>query len=138
MGIIAKIKALWAARKVVNQMGDIKRGWKTWGFWVTLLGNVGALVVAIKGVIPATLALIIMTSVTGLYTVVRGWQKIDEENVKPIYQTTEFWMTLGAEASKAFVALQQGGVNPAWMATASALLAALLGVARDLAHKESK
>lgn len=137
MGIIAKIKALWAARKVVSQMGDIKRGWRTWQFWVALLGNVISLFAAVKGFIPATVGLIIATALTGVYTLVRGWQKIDEENVKPIFRTTEFWLTLGTEFSKALVALQAGGVNPAWFGAASAVLAAILGLARDLAHKES-
>lgn len=136
MGLFAKIKAIWAARKVVTQMGDIKRGWKTWKFWISLLGNIMALGLALKGLIPAMTALVAMTILTAGYNLLRGFEKIDEDNVKPVYQVTEFWLGIGTEIGKAVIALQGGGINPVWFSTLSAIVAAAMTIARDLAFKE--
>jgi hypothetical protein len=136
VNIFKAIKAAWSARKVVKDMGDIKRGWKTLNFWLTLVGNVIALSAAIKGFIPAVAALVVMTLLTALYNILRGAQKSQETGVRAFWKTSEFWLAVGAEISKAVLAVQQGGVNPAWLASLSTFMAAIMTIARDMAHKE--
>lgn len=136
MNVFQKLRALWEARKVVSQMGEIKRGWKTLSFWITLLGNLLTLAGVLKGIIPALTALVVMTVLTAFYNILRGAQKSEEEGVRSWWKTTEFWMGVGTEISKAFIALQGGGISPAWMATLSTVLAGSMTIARDLSHKE--
>lgn len=131
-----KLRALWAARKVVNQMGDVKRGWKTLGFWVTLLGNMTALVTALNGIIPATTAAIVSGAITALYTVLRGAQKSEEAGVREWYKTSEFYMAVGSQLGTVLLTLQQNGVNAAWVATSSTILSGVLAISRDLSHKQ--
>jgi hypothetical protein len=135
MGLLTKLKAVWTARKVVNQMGEIKRGWKTLSFWVVLVTNLLALIAALKGLLPAGLALILLTAVTAVYNILRGAQKSHEEGMRSWFKTTEFWMGVGTEISKAFVALQAEGINPAWMGTTSTILAGVMTISRDLSAK---
>ena len=136
MGLFAKIKAAWAARKVVNQMGEIKRGWKTLSFWVTLAGNLVTLAVTLKGMVPAIAGIVAMTALTAVYNILRGAQKSEEAGVRAWWKTTEFWMGIGTEAIKGITVLKAGGVNPEWFGFTSAVLAGAMTIARDLAHKE--
>lgn len=138
MNLFQKIGALWKARKVVAQMGEIKRGWKSLAFWVTLLGNVLGVLASVKGILPATAVVIGGAALTSLYTILRGAQKTEESGVREWWKTTEFWLSVGTSLSGGLVSVQQGGVNPAWIASANTVLAGVLGIARDLAHKEPK
>lgn len=136
MGIAAKLKALWAARKVVNTVIENRTGWKTISFWVTTLGSVIALVTALKGLIPVTVGVIVMAALSGIYNILRGLKKKQDDGVKSPWASTEFLQGLGTELSAMLLALQQGGVNAPWVATALTILGAIMAVTRDLANKE--
>lgn len=137
MGLIEKLKLLLKVRQpatdLINEVKDIKSGWQTIPFWVTLLGTLISAVGALTGVIPATAALIIGTGLTAVYNVLRGAVKAESPTTKPILQTTEFWLSLGTELSNALVTFQNGAINPPWFATAQALIGACMAFGQNLA-----
>ena len=117
-------------------MGEIKRGWKTVSFWVTLLGNVASLLAAMKGILPTNVALICGVALTAFYNILRGAQKSEEMGIREWWKTSEFWLSAGTMASTSLVSLQQGGVNDPWVMTANSILAGVMTVARDLSNKQ--
>jgi hypothetical protein len=135
-----KIKLLLKIRKpaedVSNDIKEIKRGWKTLSFWLVLIGHLGSLVAAAQGVLDPKLALILNTILAVLYNILRGVNKSQEEGVREWWKTTEVWMSVGSQLSAGSLALQQGGINPAWLVTASTVLNAVLALSRDLSHKQ--
>jgi hypothetical protein len=137
MGLIEKIKLLFKARQpvtdIINQVKEVKAGWKTLPFWITLLGSAGALVAALQGFIPATAALVATTVLTGFYNILRGATKTDVASTKPVLQTTEFWLGVLGTIGSAIVSLQAGGINPAWFATASTVIGAAMAAGQNLA-----
>lgn len=136
MSLFEKIALLFKANKpatqLVSQLKEAKAGYKTVSFWVTLLGTLLALIAAIKAVIPATTALVAITVITALYNVLRGLDKAGTDTNRGTFRSTEFWLAILGEASKAIVALQTGGVNPAWMASLSTIVAAAMAAAQNL------
>lgn len=85
MNIIEKIKVLLAlnksfdkikreAKKEVVMSEDakvVKPGWKTTEFWLTALAEIGTLIGALRGVIPAETAGIIIAIQTAIYNILR-------------------------------------------------------------------
>lgn len=138
--VINVIRVLFAVRKpladIAGQAKEIKRGWKTPAFWVTLLGSLLAAVAALQGVIPATAALVAVSILTAVYNIVRGVKKSEESGARGIFRTTEFWMAALGEVSKAIVAMQTGGVNPEFFAALTSLVAVATTVAQNLAARE--
>lgn len=130
------LKAKKPAEDVANDLKEIKRGWKTPYFWLVLIGHLGALVAAAQGVLDPKLALILNTVLAVLYNVLRGVNKSQEEGVREWWKTTEVWMSVGSQLSAGSLALQQGGINPTWLVTASTVLNAVLALSRDLSHKQ--
>jgi len=136
MSLIDKIKLLFVARKpaadFLANVKEVKRGWKTIHFWVSLLGSGIALVASIKGFIPADISLIITTVLVGSYNIMRGFDKTDESIPHPPLRSTEFLMGLLAQLSNAVLALQQGGVSSAHLAIAGTILAGAMSIAQNL------
>jgi hypothetical protein len=78
MGLIDEIKLLFKVKEDVIQMGQIKAGFKTSEFWVTLLSNVIGILGVIKGVVPPQYAPWVVGALTVLnsvYTVARTFVK---------------------------------------------------------------
>lgn len=75
MGLIAKIKLLLKVRKpiegLIKEVSKVKSGWKTSEFWMTVVSNLITIVGALKGVIPAETAAVIVAVLNGLYTIGR-------------------------------------------------------------------
>jgi hypothetical protein len=139
MGLIRKVKAAFAAKKVVKQLGQAaskQAGWKTLAFWLTLVGNLVTLATALQGLIPAQAALVAMTVLTAVYNILRGAKKSQEAGVKSLWTGTEFWLGVGTCVSTSFVTLIDGGVNPSWLVSANVVLAAVMKMARDLAKEQ--
>lgn len=114
----------------------MKRGWKTWQFWVVLLGNLVSLASAAKGIMPPQAALILNTALATLYNIIRGMAKSDEEGVREWWKASETWVAAATQLNNGIVMAQQGGVNAEWMATTSTVIAAAIALARDLSHKQ--
>ena len=140
MGFIEKLKLLFKARQpatdLINEIKDIKAGWKTLPFWVTVLGTLIALVAAAQGVIPATASLVIITVLTAFYNILRGATKANTPGVKPVLQTTEFWLGVLSQISNAILALKGGGINPEWFTTAEAIIGAAMAAGQNLAAQQ--
>lgn len=140
MGLIEKLKLLFKARQpltdIITEVKEIKAGYKTLPFWITLLGTLLTLVAALQGVIPASAALVVTTILTFLYNVLRGATKANVPGQKPVLQTTEFWIGVLGFLSTAITTLQSGGVNPAWMTTAMAVIGMAMAAAQNLAGQQ--
>lgn len=137
MNIFQKLKALIAVRKpaqeLITNVKEIQRGYKTFAFWLTLVGSVMSVVGAISGLLPIPAALIATTTLTVLYNVLRGLLKADETGVQPILQSTEFWIGLLNQVSMGIVSLQHGGINPEWFATTTTVIGGVMTIAQNLA-----
>lgn len=142
MGFFSKIATLFKVRGPAQDLiGEIKTaqsGWKTIGFWVTLLGTLVSLVLSIKMIIPATAALVIISVLTAAYNVLRGAQKADTDTTRGVFRSTEFWLGVGGEVTKLVVALQAGGVNPAWLTSLSAMVATGMSIGQSLSAQNLK
>lgn len=130
MGLIEKLKLLFKARQpitdIITELKGVKSGWKTGAFWVSVLLSLTALVGALQGVIPVTAALIATTMITLIYNILRGAIKSQVPGQKPFFQTSEFWLSVLGSVSAAIVALQAGGVNPAWFKEALGAIGIIL------------
>jgi len=91
VGLISNLKTIWknrsaikAVSKAVNEVkeGNLKSGWKTTEFWLTVLTNAGAIVTALNGVLDPKTAAIIMAVVNGVYSVLRAALKSGAQEEK--------------------------------------------------------
>lgn len=64
---------------------QIKSGWQTSEFWLTLLTNVVTIVQTLHGVVPPDVAAIIIASANGIYGIIRAIAK-KGQNGTPISQ----------------------------------------------------
>lgn len=134
MGFLEKLKLLIRERQpvedLINQVKEVKTGYKTWQFWMTLLPLIGAVAAGLAGVIPASTILIITAAIaliTSIYNLWRGAVKSQVSNQKPFFQTTEFWASVAGCFTTAIVTLQGGGINPVWFKTVLGAFAVILG-----------
>jgi hypothetical protein len=140
MGLLEKLKLLLKARQpltdIINEAKTVKSGWKTWQFWASVAGSLGGLVASLNGIIPLETSLVITTALTFLYNVLRGATKADTIGVKPLLQSSEFWLSILGYAQNALLALQTGGIDPKWVMESSAFITAGLGMAQNLAAQQ--
>lgn len=140
MSLIEKIKLLFAvkgpASKLAKDIQQIKTGWKTVEFWVTVIGSAISVATAAAGFLPATTALIITTALTAAYNILRAFQNAGVEGVTPVFQSTRFYTTVIGILSAGFVALQTGGINPLWVQSAISILAAVGAGAQALGAQQ--
>jgi hypothetical protein len=136
MSLVDKIKLLFVAKKpvteIVGELKQIKTGYKTVSFWVTLVGSLVSLGATVSGFLPATYALIITTVLTAGYNILRGIQNAGVDGNTPITQSTRFWMGLLGIVANALTSLQTGGVNPQWLLSANAFIAAIMSAAQNI------
>jgi len=142
MQLLEKLKLLFKIRRPVgelfDQIKDIKRGYKTIAFWVTLIGSILSTAAALTGVIPAPVQLVVTTVLTAFYNILRGAQKMEETAVRGTFRSTEVWLTALGEIQKGIVATQAGGINPEWLATASTIVGMSLAAGQNLAAQDVK
>lgn len=79
MGLIGNIKVLFKLRKPVNnlikEVKNVKPGYKTTEFWLTVLSNLITIAGALQGVIDGKTAAVVLAVLNGLYNLVRGLAK---------------------------------------------------------------
>jgi hypothetical protein len=76
--VIDEIKLLLKVRQEVNQMVQVKAGWRTSEFWVTMLSNVIGILGIVKGTVPPQYAgyvVMALTVLNSVYTVARSFVK---------------------------------------------------------------
>lgn len=75
MGFIAKIKLLFRVKtplgNLIEEATNVKSGWKTSEFYLTILSNLITIAGALQGVIDPKTAAIILAVLNGLYTTLR-------------------------------------------------------------------
>jgi hypothetical protein len=140
MGLIDKIKLLFAMKQpvgeLVTEVQTIKAGYKTIGFWVTVFGTLVSVVASLTGFIPATLAVIISTSVTVIYNILRALQNANVEGVKPMFRSTRFWVGIGGILAAGIEALRAGGISAEWMTVATTVIAAVMAAAQSVGSNQ--
>lgn len=140
MNIFSKLTTLFKgkelAEKTLEDAKDIKRGWKTPAFWITLFGNLSALAAATQGLMDPKVALMVTTGLTAGYNILRGMAKSNEDGVRGWHISTEVWIGIGAILEAAIMTLQQGGIDYKWLTTAGIVLAGVMKIARDLSVQQ--
>ena len=81
-----KIKALFAIKKAFGNIKEaqVKTGWKTTEFWMTVATNVITVIGALKGVIPDDKAALVIAIANAVYSVARALTKAAAVTVTPI------------------------------------------------------
>jgi hypothetical protein len=142
MTIIEKIKLLFAVKKpvtaLVNDVKQIKSGYKTLTFWVTIIGGLISVCSALAGFIPPTIALIISTALGVLYNIVRALQNAGVDGVTPVAQSTRFLVMVAGIVYAGLLSLKAGGVDPKWVETAIAILGAIGAASQSLGAQQPK
>lgn len=75
MGFVAKIKLLFKMKKpignLIEEATNVKSGWKTTEFYLTILSNLITIAGALNGIIDPKTAAIVLAVLNGLYTTLR-------------------------------------------------------------------
>jgi hypothetical protein len=142
MSLVEKIKLLFALRKPAGELAkevkELKTGWKTASFWVSILGTIGTITALVVGYIPATTALIATTAITVLYNLARAIENAQMAGTTPWWQTTRFWVGVLGIVSAGLAALQQGGINPAWIEGSISFIAAVMAAAQSVGAQQPR
>lgn len=138
MGLIEKVKLLFKVQKplgeVASAMKDAKKGWKTLSFWITLVGSLVSCVAALQGLIPAGVAVMISTGLTTLYNLLRGLQKVENENIPGAARTSEFWVGMLGILQTGLLELQtKGAMDDKWLVASLAVIAGGMASAQSMA-----
>lgn len=140
MTLIEKIKLLFKARKpiedLVSKAKGFKSGYKTVAFWVAILASLGGLFAALQGFIPAGAFLVGSTIIAMLYNIARGFEKSDQQGVRPTLQSTEFWFGVGTIILQSIASLQAGGIKPEWLVTANTIIGGSMAMAQNLGAQQ--
>jgi hypothetical protein len=140
MTIIEKIKLLFAAKtpitELVNEAKQIKSGYKTVSFWVTVVASISSLVAALTGFIPVTAALIASTAITVVYNVLRAIQNAGVDGTVPLFQSSRFWVGILGIVLAGLTQLQTGGIDPKWVQASIAIIGAVMAGAQSLGAQQ--
>lgn len=136
MTLIEKIKLLFKsvgpAGKFINQIKGAKLLFKTIPFWITTLSSAIALVASLQGFIPATTGVIIISVLTAAYNILRGLDKTNQEGVKPVLLSTEFWIGAAGILSTMIIDMQNAGISSQFLATVQTVLAGIMAAAQNI------
>jgi len=66
------IKAFFKIKREVKKMKEIKAGYKTTEFWLSILSSVAAIYFAVENLIPPEIAAKITALITMIYTIARA------------------------------------------------------------------
>lgn len=142
MTLLEKVKLLFKLNKPVSKLAsDVKglpRNWKELPFWLSLLGALGSFAAALQGVIPATTAMLISTGIGTVYNLLKGFQKAEQEGVRPVFQSREFWIGALTIVSNALVEAKTAGADGEWVAITSAIVAGAMAAAQNLGAQQPK
>ena len=142
MTFIEKIKLLFKSAKpvgvFVEQVKGARMKYKTIPFWVSIVGSLAGVVAALQGFIPATASIVITAVLTASYNILRGADKTGQTGIKPVFQSTEFWMGVGASLTNCIVAIKTAGVNPEWFTAALTLIGAAMAAAQNLGANQTE
>lgn len=76
MNLFQKLRLLFKVKepveKLIKEVSNVKDGYKTTEFWLTLLSTLTTIAGALNGVIDPKTAAIISAALTGVYNLVRG------------------------------------------------------------------
>jgi len=137
MSLIDKIKLLFAIRKPVEELAGevktLKSGWKTVGFWVTVLGTLVTIGTSLAGLLPATTAVIISTILTCLYNIVRSIQAAQVEGTTVWYESSKFYVGILGIVAASLESLKTGGITPQWIMGASGLIGTVMALSQNVA-----
>jgi hypothetical protein len=140
MNILSKIKLLMKAKgpaeSLWGKFKEVKRGYKTVSFWLAVCSSAVSLIGALNGLIPATTAVIIITGLTFTYNILRGLEKVDEVGVRPVIQTTEFWVGILNSAANGIISLQSGGISAEWLTVAQTVIVFAVGAAQNIGSRQ--
>lgn len=140
MSLLDKIKLLVKVKdpaiQLISQIGGVGRGYKTFTFWFTVVGSLLALVGVLTGFLPGIVGLCITTGLTVIYNILRGLEKADQEGIRPVLKSTEFWVGFLNSIGNGIMALQTGGINAEWLTAAQSIIAAAIGMAQNLASHQ--
>lgn len=136
MTIIEKIKLLFAAKQpiteIVNEAKQIKAGYKTVSFWVTVVASISSLVAALTGFIPVTAGLIASTVITVAYNILRALQNAGVDGTTPVFQSSRFWVGILGIVLAGLTQLKTGGIDPKWIESAIAIIGAVMAGSQSL------
>lgn len=87
MGLFANIKLILKIRKpvsnIIKEATNVKPGYKTTEFWITVISNLITIVGAVQGMIDPKIAAIILAVLNGLYNLMRGLVKSNTPETPP-------------------------------------------------------
>lgn len=106
-------------------------GWKTTGFWITVLTVVASWLVAIGGIIPYEYAALASTSSTVLYTIARGIEKYAAD-FKRSWRTTEFYVAIINVAAMVLTSFGTDGLSQELAVLLTAIGTGVLAISRSL------
>jgi len=75
MSLWQKFKLLWSVVRLYGEVGNVKAGWKTTEFWMTILTSLSAMVGQFEGAVPAPWGTILAAVVTAAYAIARALTK---------------------------------------------------------------
>jgi hypothetical protein len=140
MGIVDKIKLLFAVRKpaieLVGQMKQLKTGWKTLTWWISVFATLATLGTYAGGFLPATTALMVTVAITFVYQVLRAIKNADMVGTAPLFISTRLWSGILAIASASLLSLQAGGIDPNWVKASLAAIAVIMALAQNLGGQQ--
>lgn len=140
MNLIQKIKLLFAVKKpateLVEKVKEIKKGYKTLGFWISVFASIVSVATAIQGFIPASTALIIVVAANVLYNMLRAFQNSEVTGVEPVLTSTRFWVGILGLVSAGLIQLQAGGVNPEWVTVSLSIIGAIMTAAQAVGAQQ--
>jgi hypothetical protein len=136
MSLIEKIKLLFAAKApvtdLISKAKELKTGWKTLGFWVSVVATLATLATAVAGFLPANIALIVTVAITFIYQTLRAVENTQMASTAPLLLSTRFWSGILAIAATALTSLKAGGISPHWVEAALTLIGIIMTGAQNV------
>jgi len=119
MNIIEKVKLFIKVKKpatdLIKEMKEVKTGWKTIGWWISISATLGTIVTTLAGYLPAEVGLVATVAITALYQSVRAIENTKMVGTAPLLLSTRFWSGIMSALGTALVSLKSGGIDPAWV-----------------------
>jgi len=138
MSIVEKIKALWAVRAIWATVSEAKKasGFASIKFWLAIVGGLVTLVGSIQGLIPATIAAIIIAALGIIYKLLRGAENAEQSGVDKWYASSGFVIFILTTLAEGVNQLQTVGISAPFMASIGTALVAALGAYRSMSKEQ--
>lgn len=139
MGLFSKLKLLFLIQKpageVFDAVAEAKKTKKYWHLAATLLGMVVGSSALWASFLPPQYAIVITAAAVAAYTIARGADKADNEDVKGYFTSSEFYVQVAGALQACFIAMKAGGISPAWIDGALSMIAIAAGSGQNLAAR---